>query len=79
MLLEELQKANAVVQLIPVVGDFVGKDEPLFALYGNVSDSTKICWLLLSTLESNARWSGSNFFIPDSPRQRMEALSTAMQ
>ena len=37
MLLEESQKANAVVQLIPVVGDFVGKDEPLFALYGNVS------------------------------------------
>ena len=38
MLLEESQKANAVVQLIPVVGDFVGKDEPLFALYGNVSE-----------------------------------------
>lgn len=37
MLLAESQKANAVVQLIPVVGDFVGKDEPLFALYGNVS------------------------------------------
>ena len=37
MLLEESQKANAVVQLIPVVGDFVAKDEPLFALYGNVS------------------------------------------
>ena len=37
MLLEELQKANAVVQLIPVVGDFVAKDEPLFALYGSVS------------------------------------------
>ena len=37
MLLEESQKANAVVQLIPVVGDFVGKDEPLFALYGNTS------------------------------------------
>jgi len=37
MLLKESQKANAVVQLIPVVGDFVGKDEPLFALYGNVS------------------------------------------
>ena len=37
MLLEESQKANAVVQLIPVVGDFVGKDEPLLALYGNVS------------------------------------------
>ena len=36
-LLEESQKANAVIQLIPVVGDFVGKDEPLFALYGNVS------------------------------------------
>jgi uncharacterized membrane protein len=37
MLLDESQKANAIVQLIPVVGDFVGKDEPLFALYGNVS------------------------------------------
>ena len=37
MLLEESQKANAVVQLIPVVGDFVAKDEPLFALYGSVS------------------------------------------
>ena len=36
-LLAESQKANAVVELIPVVGDFVGKDEPLFALYGNVS------------------------------------------
>ncbi len=38
ILLEELQKANAVIRLIPVVGDFVGKDEPLFALYGNVSE-----------------------------------------
>jgi uncharacterized membrane protein len=37
MLLEESQKANAVIQFIPVVGDFVGKDEPLFALYGDVS------------------------------------------
>ena len=37
ILLAESQKANAVVQLIPVVGDFVGKDEPLLALYGNVS------------------------------------------
>ena len=37
MLLQESQKANAIVQLIPVVGDFVAKDEPLFALYGNVS------------------------------------------
>ena len=37
MLLAESQKANAVVELIPVVGDFVGRDEPLFALYGNVS------------------------------------------
>ena len=37
MLLAESQKANAVVELIPVVGDFVGKGEPLFALYGNVS------------------------------------------
>jgi uncharacterized membrane protein len=37
MLLAESQKANAVVELVPVVGDFVGKDEPLFALYGNAS------------------------------------------
>jgi uncharacterized membrane protein len=37
MLLAESQKANAIVELIPVVGDFVGKDEPLFALHGNVS------------------------------------------
>jgi uncharacterized membrane protein len=36
-LLAESQKANIVVELIPVVGDFVGKDEPLFALYGNAS------------------------------------------
>ena len=36
-LLAESQKANAVVELLPVVGDFVGTDEPLFALYGNVS------------------------------------------
>jgi uncharacterized membrane protein len=37
-LLAESQKANVVVELIPVVGDFVGKDEPLFVLYGNVSN-----------------------------------------
>ena len=37
MLLAESQKANVVVQLIPVVGDFVCKDEPLLAIYGNVS------------------------------------------
>ena len=37
MLLAVSQKANAVVELVPVVGDFVGKDEPLFALYGNAS------------------------------------------
>jgi uncharacterized membrane protein len=37
MILAESQKANAVIQLIPVVGDFVGKDEPLFALYGDAS------------------------------------------
>ncbi len=37
MLLAESQKANAVVELLPVVGDFVGTDEPLFTLYGNVS------------------------------------------
>jgi hypothetical protein len=36
-LLAESQEANVVVELIPVVGDFVGKDESLFALYGNVS------------------------------------------
>jgi len=38
MLLAESQKANAVVELIPVVGDFVAKDEPLFALYGDASE-----------------------------------------
>jgi uncharacterized membrane protein len=37
MLFQESQRANAVIQLIPVVGDFVGQDEPLFALYGNVA------------------------------------------
>jgi uncharacterized membrane protein len=37
MLLAESQKANAVVELLPVVGDFVGQGEPLFALHGNVS------------------------------------------
>ena len=37
MLLAESQKANAVVEILAVVGDFVGTDEPLFALYGNVS------------------------------------------
>jgi uncharacterized membrane protein len=37
MLLAESQKADAVVEVFPVVGDFVGKGEPLFALYGNVS------------------------------------------
>jgi uncharacterized membrane protein len=36
-LLAESQKANVLVELVPVVGDFVGKDEPLFALYGNGS------------------------------------------
>jgi uncharacterized membrane protein len=36
-LLAESQTANVVVAFIPVVGDFVGKDEPLFALYGNAS------------------------------------------
>jgi len=36
-LLAESQKTNVLVELIPVVGDFVGKDEPLFALYGNDS------------------------------------------
>ena len=56
-LLAESQKANVVVELIPVVGDFVGKDEPLFALYGNASASTKIYCFLLSTLDSNAHWS----------------------
>ena len=37
MLVAESQKWDTVVELIPVVGDFVGTDEPLFALYGNVS------------------------------------------
>ena len=29
--------ADGIVQLIPSVGDFVGKDEPLFALYGGAA------------------------------------------
>ena len=29
--------ADGIVELIPSVGDFVGKDEPLFALYGGAS------------------------------------------
>jgi uncharacterized membrane protein len=36
-LLAESQKADAVVEFLPVVGDFVGQGEPLFALHGNVS------------------------------------------
>ncbi len=36
-LIAESQKADVVIELIPVVGDFVGKDEPLIALYGNAS------------------------------------------
>jgi len=37
MLLTEAQKADAVVEFLPVVGDFVGTNEPLFALHGNAS------------------------------------------
>jgi uncharacterized membrane protein len=33
-LIAAARAADAVVQLIPSVGDFVGKDEPLFAIYG---------------------------------------------
>jgi uncharacterized membrane protein len=37
MLLAESRKANAVVEVLPAVGDFVGQGEPLFAFYGNIS------------------------------------------
>jgi uncharacterized membrane protein len=37
MLSAESKKASAVVEFLPVVGDFVGQGEPLFALYGDVS------------------------------------------
>ncbi len=80
MLLEESQKANAVVQLIPVVGDFVGKDEPLFALYGNVSGLDEN--ILASSIDFGVRThagSGSNVCIPDYPRYRIEGALAGNQ
>ena len=58
-LLAESQKANVVVELIPVVGDFVGKDEPLFVLYGNVS-----------SIDENILLSSINFGGPPARRFR---------
>ena len=80
MLLEKSQKADAIVQLIPVVGDFVGKDEPLFALHGNVSglDENK----LTSSIDFGVRThagSGSNVCIPDYPRYRIEGALAGNQ
>jgi uncharacterized membrane protein len=36
-LIATAQVADGVVELIPSIGDFVGRDEPLFALYGGVA------------------------------------------
>ena len=80
MLLEELQKASAVVQLIPVVGDFVGKDEPLFALYGNASgiDDNELVSCIDFGVRTHAG-SGSNVCIPDYPRYRIEGALAGNQ
>ena len=80
MLLEESQKANAVVQLIPVVGDFVGKDEPLFALYGNASgiDDNELVSCIDFGVRTHAG-SGSNVCIPDYPRYRVEGALAGNQ
>jgi len=37
ILLAESRKANAVVEFLPAVGDFLGQGEPLFALHGDIS------------------------------------------
>jgi uncharacterized membrane protein len=34
-LVAEAKRTNVIIEFIPAVGDFVGKDEPLFALYGD--------------------------------------------
>jgi uncharacterized membrane protein len=34
-LVAEAKRANVIIEFIPAVGDFVGKNEPLFALYGD--------------------------------------------
>ena len=80
MLLEESQKASAVVQLIPVVGDFVGKDEPLFALYGNASgiDDNELVSCIDFGVRTHAG-SGSNVCIPDYPRYRIEGALAGNQ
>lgn len=36
-LIAAARAADSVVEVIPAVGDFVGKDEPLFAIYGNAA------------------------------------------
>ena len=80
MLLEESRKANAVIQLIPVVGDFVGTDEPLFALFGNVSGIDEN--ILASSINFGIRThagTGSNVCVPDYPRYRIEGALAGNQ
>lgn len=36
-LLAEAEKVTGVIELVPKVGDFLGKDEPLFLLHGNAA------------------------------------------
>jgi len=36
-LIAEAEKANGIIEFAPQVGDFLGRDEPLFFLYGNAS------------------------------------------
>ena len=74
VLLAESQKANAVVELIPVVGDFVGKDEPLFALYGNVSGNRRKYTGFFHQLWNRTHaGAGSDLCIQDYPRYRVES------
>ena len=80
ILLAESQKANAVVELLPVVGDFVGTDEPLFALYGNVSGIDEN--ILFSSVRFGVRThagAGSDIRIPDHPRYRVEGALAGNQ
>jgi uncharacterized membrane protein len=36
-LVDEARKTDTIIEFIPAVGDFIAKDEPLFALYGAVA------------------------------------------
>jgi uncharacterized membrane protein len=36
-LIDEAEKANGIIEFAPQVGDFLGRDEPLFFLHGNAS------------------------------------------